>query len=291
MNPATAALLPEEIVAQSGSNLLIGLACLSARRRAAMTAIYAFCRVADDAVDDAGSLAEGAENLAFWRHELELVELGEPRTAVGSALQQSFRAYGGSAAPLHEFLEGMAMDLGPTDYPDLPALEVYCHRVASVVGLACLPVLGATGAEAETFAKWLGRALQLTNIRRDLRSDAEVGRVYAPRDWLAECGVEVDWLTGRGPAEVYRHDGPVARLCDRFHTTAEERFARVRATLAGMPWRHRRSLVPARIMGAVYRDLLRRLRQRGGDLPGQCTRVPRPTKLWLATGVLLGVRE
>ena len=290
MSPSTATLMPEDVVAQSGSNFRAGFVCMSAERRAAMVAIYAFCRVVDDAVDDASSPAEGAENVAFWRHELDLVERGEAGTAIGKALCSAFAAFGGRAAPLYELLDGMAMDLHPVDYPDLPALEIYCHRVASAVGLACLPVFGVGGAVAEAFAESLGQALQLTNIRRDLRADAEIGRVYVPRDWLLECEVEADWLVGQGPAEVYRSGGPVAQLCERFHRAAADRFVEASQSLHRLPWRDRRRLVPARIMGAVYHDLLRRLRKRSGDLSGQSERVPGCAKAWLASSVMLGVR-
>lgn len=290
MSSAAASLLPEDVVARSGSNFRAGFVCMSAERRAAMMAIYAFCRVADDAVDDAGSRAEGADNLAFWRNELECVERGEPATAIGRGLHEAFETFGGRAEPLHELLEGMAMDLDPVDFPDLPALEVYCHRVASAVGLACLPVFGVRGEEAEAFAESLGQALQMTNIRRDLRSDADAGRVYVPCDWLRDCEVEKEWLGGNGPEEVYRADGPVAQLCERFHEVATKRFGEAARSLRRMSWRERRRLVPARIMGAVYHDLLRRLRRRGGDLGAQSERVPGCAKLWLASSVMLGVR-
>jgi phytoene synthase len=179
-------------------------------------------------------------------------------------------------------------DLEGARYADLAALEVYCHRVASAVGLACLPVLGVEGELAERFAERLGRALQLTNILRDLRADAELGRVYVPCVWLQSCGVEVEWLRGSGPAAVYAEGGQVARLCARLAAVARERFAEAGAALLELPAAARRRLLPARIMGVVYRDLLRRLEARGGGLGGARVRVPRARKLWLAAATRIG---
>ena len=289
MTPAAAALTPKAITARSGSSFLSGFLCLDRRRRAGMTAIYAFCRVADDAVDDAPTAADGRAQLEFWRGELDAAERGAPRTPVGRALQAVFAEFGARAAPpLRELLAGMAMDLECARYADLAALEVYCHRVASAVGLACLPVLGVEGALAERFAERLGRALQLTNILRDLRADAELGRVYVPDDWLQDCGVEVGWLRGSGPAAVYAAGGSVGRLCARLSAIARERFAEASASLLELPAAARRRLLPARIMGVVYRDLLRRLEARGGALGGARVRVPRARKLWLAAATMIG---
>lgn len=288
MSPSDATLLlPEEIAARSGSNFLAGFTCLPAPRRAGMTAIYAFCRVVDDAVDEACDPTAGGERLSFWRHELEQAERGAPATAVGRALQRTWRQFGGTAAPLHELLLGMEMDLHGATYEDLAALEVYCHRAAAAVGHACLPVLG-VGERAATYAEHLGHALQLTNILRDLRTDALAGRVYVPRDWLRDCDVDPDWLRGSGPAKVYQPEGAVGRLCARLAAAAGTRFAAARSALQRLPFRDRRRLLPARIMAAVYRDLLQRLRRRGGDVRGERVRVPRWRKIWLVAASCVG---
>jgi phytoene synthase len=284
-----AALVPEQITARSGSSFRSAFWCLSAPRRAGMTAIYAFCRVVDDAVDDACSPAEGEQRLAFWRQELELADHGEPATAVGRALQRTFREFGGSAAPLRELLLGMEMDLLGVTYADQAALEVYCHRVAAAVGHACLPVLGVRGAEVDVYAEHLGQALQLTNILRDLRADAMVDRIYVPREWLIAAAVDAEWLRGAGPAAAYEPGGPIARLVERLHAAAAARFDAAHAQLRRLPWRDRRRLLPARIMAAVYRELLHRLRRRGGELRAPQVSVPRWRKLWLLAKCCAGV--
>jgi phytoene/squalene synthetase len=289
--PPGADLEPATIAARSGSNFLIGFRCLPADRRDAMTTIYAFCRLADDAVDEPDSTEEAQRHLEFWQHELAALDRGCATTPVGASLHRVLGAFGGTTEPYRELLQGMQMDLQGIGYGDLAALEVYCRRVASAPGMACLPVLGATGPVAENFAENLGQALQLTNILRDLRPDALDGRVYAPRDWLLECGVEADWLQGTGPEAAYADGGPLDLFCRRMARAARERFVATDAALARLSPADRRRLVPARIMGAVYRQLLERLEARGGDLRKARVRVSRARRVWIALTMLLGVRR
>jgi len=286
--PPAAGIRPDEIAARSGSNFLAGFVCLDARRRAGMTAIYAFCRVADDAVDETRDVAMGRAHLQFWRDELTAANDGAPRTPVGAALHDAMREFGLSRAPLDELLDGMAMDLEFRGIADDGELALYCSRVASAVGRACLPVLGATSATAVAFADHLGQALQLTNIRRDLRGDAEIGRVYLPRTWLAELGLRPDDLLAAGAGVAAASRQAIAVACERLVARAEAEFAAARRHLLALPRRERRALVPARIMGAVYRELLVHLRARGGEIDGPRVRVPRGTKMWLALRVWLG---
>ncbi|MBL9077237.1 MAG: squalene/phytoene synthase family protein [Planctomycetes bacterium] len=288
--PPGAALLPEEIAARSRSNFLTGFLCLDQARRQGMTAIYAFCRVADDAVDDAPDPATGARHLEFWRQELAAAARGTACTPVGQALQATMQRFGLSPAPLGDLLLGVAMDLEPRGAADEAELRLYCRRVASAVGIACLPVLGVREPVGVVFAEHLGLALQLTNILRDLRVDALVARVYVPRTWLAELAVDPGWLTGAGPDAAHAPDGAVARLRRRLVDHAEAEFAAARAALRQLPRRSRRALVPARIMGAVYAELLGRLAADPAGVRGPKVRVGRPRKLWLALQVLAGVR-
>lgn len=288
--PAGAELTAEVIAARSGSNFLTGFACLDAERRAGMTAIYAFCRVVDDAVDDAPDAATARAHVAFWTAELDAVAAGRPGTPIGGALRRALQRFGGDTEALRELLAGVAMDIEPQGSADEDELRLYCHRVASAVGLACLPVLGATSAGARTFAIAIGQALQSTNILRDLRPDADGGRIYVPRTWLAACGVEPAWLRGDADPAVYAPGGPLAKLCERLAARAREHFVAARTALRCLPRRERRALVAARIMGAIYGELLTRLERRGGDVRGERVRVPKLQKLWLVLLVLVGAR-
>jgi squalene synthase HpnD len=288
--PPGAHLTPIEVMTRSGSNFLTGFVCLDAERRAGMTAIYAFCRVADDAVDDAPDAATGARHLGFWRDELAAAAAGRARTPVGAAVQASIGRFGVEPARLGDLLDGVASDLQPRPCADEAELHTYCYRVAAAVGLACLPVLGATSADARTFADALGHALQRTNILRDLRADAEGGRCYLPQPWLAAAGVGHAMLLGHGADVDYAPGGAMSRLVVRLAAAARAEFARADAALRALPRAERRALVPARIMGAVYRALLTRLERRGGEVRGPRTRVGKAHKAWLALTVLAGVR-
>ena len=290
LTPPDADLSPHEITQKSGSNFLAGFVCLDRARRAAMTVIYAFCRVVDDAVDDAPDVATGRGRLAFWQQELGRCDVAEPRTPVGQALAQAIRDFSIPIEALEDLIAGCAMDLDSDGIADQEELELYCYRVASAVGIACLPVLGATGNHAEQFAHDLGQALQFTNVLRDLRSDAEEGRCYAPKTWLAEFGITSADLLGNGDAKHYAAGGGIARLCQRMAGIARQRFAGAREALQKLPHHQRRALVAARIMGSIYGDLLRQLEQRGGDLAQSRARVSRGRKIWLALSVWAGVR-
>lgn len=290
LRPPSADLDPADVTARSGSNFLAGFACMDAARRAGMTAIYAFCRVADDAVDDAPDAATGAGRLAFWRDELRAAAAGRAGTPVGRALQATMQRFGMPPGPLDDLLDGVATDLAPRPFADDAELALYCYRVASAVGLACLHVLGPTSADARTFADALGHALQRTNILRDLRSDAQAGRCYVPTSWLAAAGCEPAWLSGVGPESAFATDGPVERVRQRLATAAAGHFAAAHAALRRLPRADRRALAPARVMGAVYGELLRTLALPQARLRDPRARVGKARKAWLALQVFAGVR-
>ncbi|MBL8755972.1 MAG: squalene/phytoene synthase family protein [Planctomycetes bacterium] len=288
--PASAAFAPADVTRSSGSNFLAGFVCLDAARRDGMTAIYAFCRVADDAVDDAPDAATGAAHLEFWRQELDAAACGRAATPVGRSVQAAMQRFGVAPGPLADLLDGVATDLRPQPFADDAELERYCYRVASAVGLACLPVLGADSAGARVYAEALGHALQRTNILRDLKGDAADGRCYVPATWLAAAGCERDWLAGLGPDAAYAPDGAVARIRAQLAAAAAACFARAHAALRQLPRAERRALVPARIMGAIYGELLRVLRSPGVDGRGPRVRIGKGRKAWLALQVFAGVR-
>ena len=279
MIPEAAALSPQEIARRSRSNFLASFMFLERRRRAALSTIYAFCRAVDDAADDPEDPAEAREQLAFWRAELARVPDGQPETATGQALAGVVRDFGTSTAHLADVLDGVSMDVEPEPFATLEELDGYCHKVASAVGLACLPVFGARGPEADRYARELGLALQLTNILRDLRRDHEEGRVYVPTEHLERHRVDPDWLGGGGPAEVYRDGGPVAALVADLGAVATERFAN---TAALLPADQHRELLPAEVMAAIYAELLDVVLARRGRLDDpRRPRVSRRRKLWI----------
>lgn len=254
MSPSDAALRsPIEVTRSSRSSFLVSFAFLGKERRMGIAAVYAYCRAVDDAVDEAENREQGYEQVALWREELARVRSGEPRTQIGKALQQTVTRFGIPHTHLQLILEGVSSDLEEQSFATCVELESYCYKVASAVGLACLPVFGVTGEVAERYAERLGLALQLTNILRDVRGDARQGRIYLPRDRIAAAGVETEWLRGNGPVEVYADDGPVHQLIAGMAEVARERFAE---SAASLPQAQRRGLLPAEIMAAIYSKLL-----------------------------------
>jgi phytoene synthase len=268
---------PEEIARASGSSFLVSFARMEPARRDALTAVYAFCRVVDDAVDESGSPVEGRARLEAWSEELDRAYGGGPSTPLGEALAGAARAFGVERRWLAMVVAGCAMDLEPRGYADLEDLEGYTYRVASAVGRACLPIFGAAG--AERYADELGHALQMTNILRDVVTDARRGRIYVPRDALQRHGVDAGVLLGEGPAGAYEPEGPVHRVARELAGHARRHFA---AAAGALPAGAAAALRAPRIMGAVYEDLLVRLEARRGEIRGPRVRVPRWKKLWIA---------
>ena len=284
--PVAAPLTPEQITRRSGSSFNVSFLFLERPRRQALTAVYAFCRVIDNAVDEARDAAAGREALAFWGQELERAYTDDgngAETRLGLGLGEAVRAYGVRREHLREILAGVAMDLDPVDYQTVADLRGYCFKVASAVGLACLPILGADPDRDQAYAKHLGMALQFTNILRDLRTDAEQGRVYVPRELRSRAGIAdgdaCGWLSGTGPGAAYQPGGPIAQVVDLMADLAREHFAKSKAAL---PKPMVSGLLVAEIMAAVYTDLLRRVQARGGNLGVPPPRISRWRKLYLA---------
>lgn len=267
--------LCQSITRRSASNLALAFVLLPPARRRAMAALYAFCRQVDDVADDpAVPPAERRRALAAWRADLRRAVAGEtPHLPVLRELQPHLVTYQLPSDLFDEVLAGCEMDLELTRYPDWPALDLYCHRVAAAVGLLSIRIFGCRHPHSADYAEALGRAFQLTNILRDVREDAARGRIYLPQTELARHGVtEAEILEGR--------------YSTRFRALAESVAARARAyyarAAARLPADDRRALIAAELMGAVYWNLLRRLAARGFDVfTGPRAHLSRATKLYL----------
>ena len=280
---STASLTTAEITKKSRSNFALSFAFMSRERQRGMAAVYSFCRAVDDAVDEAPDTVTGRERLDAWRAELDAaMSGGAPCSATGQEVKWAIETLGVRGEHLHALCDGCAMDLESRTFADLEELEHYCSLVASAVGFACLGVFGVDESTGRHYADMLGKALQLTNILRDLRADAEIDRCYVPLDALERHGVERDWLLGTGPSEAYADEGPVHALVRDLSRAAHGRFSDAARALPDAS-SIRRRLVPAEIMGAVYASLLHRVDARRGriDRPGRL-RVPKPQKILLA---------
>jgi phytoene synthase len=177
------------IVSARAANFKYAFYGLPADQRAAMEAIYAFARRADDAVDDAGTREEKAARLAAVSGGLEKTRRGAPPDPAFEALGWAMARFSIPTRPLELILDGCAEDLGHDGYGTFESVYGYCYKVASAVGLACLPVWGVSAPEALRPAEALGIGMQWVNIIRDCREDALAGRCYFPGEELARAGL------------------------------------------------------------------------------------------------------
>ncbi len=184
------------IVRRHARTFALASAFLPLSKRRGTYALYAFCRLADDAVDRAGPGGRDAvrATLTSLRHQLDAALQGAPSGPVMVETAWAIRRFGIPLAPVDELVNGVARDLDPTDYRDWPSLAAYCEGVASSVGELCTHVFGVVGGDGSRtraigFARTLGVAMQLTNILRDIGEDAANGRCYLPDDALASVGL------------------------------------------------------------------------------------------------------
>src|SRR6202789_4558483 len=179
------------ITKKSASNLALAFILLPKQKRDAMSALYAFCREVDDVADDETVPTEKRRTqLADWRDDVRRVfENGSPQFPVNQELQSVIKQFSLPFELFDELIKGCEMDLEIKRYENFEQLELYCHRVASVVGLLSIEIFGYQNPACRDYAIYLGKALQLTNILRDVRSDAARGRIYLPESSLEQFNV------------------------------------------------------------------------------------------------------
>ena len=247
---------------------------LPRRRREAMFAIYAYCREVDDIADGPGPADERLRRLGQWRAEIDALYAGRPSRPVTRALAPAVAAFGLPRAEFLAIIDGMEMDVADTmRAPAAADLDTYCRRVAGAVGLLSIRVFGAAEPEAGTLALVLGRALQLTNILRDLVEDAALGRLYLPRELLQTHGIET-----RDPEVALVHPGLPA-VCAEIAEEARAGFAETRRLLSHCD---KHPLRPSIAMMEVYERILAILEKRGWRQPSHSVRVSSAAKLWIA---------
>jgi len=263
----------ERIVRRSGTSFYRGMRILPADRRAAMYAIYAFCRLVDDVADEPGPIEEKRAALEAWRGRVAKLGEGGDDLAVTRVLARAMAAFDLRPADMLAVIDGMEMDAAaPIVAPDYATLDLYCDRVASAVGRLSVRAFGDASAAADQVAYNLGRALQLTNILRDLGEDAARGRLYLPREWLFDAGVPLD-------PEAAIKDPRLAQVCERMVKRVHAYFGGAGAAMARCK---PDAMRPARLMAASYAAILARLERRGWQTPAKRVSVPIWEKLWIA---------
>jgi len=266
---------------QSGSNFYYSFLFLPSTQREAMYTVYAFCKAVDSAVDEPPAGSDPKEELRRWRAELDLVYGGEPTWPLMISLAHHVKRLSIPKAYFEELIKGVEMDLETSRYSTFEELSLYCYRVASIVGLICLHIFGPTSAQAQDYAVDLGMAFQLTNILRDLATDAEQGRIYLPLEDLAHFGCsEAEFLEQK--------ESPRLHELIRFEAQrARTYYQKAHAALASLPKKDRRALTVAEIMRAVYSRILERIERPDHVAFGPRVRLSTSHRLATAAGVWL----
>jgi 15-cis-phytoene synthase len=243
------------ITRKSASNLALAFVLLPKAKRDAMSALYAFCREVDDVADDESVPVERRrEQLAAWRADVRRACSNEtPQFAVNRELQPIIRQHRLAFEHFDDLIRGVEMDLDIKRYENYEHLEQYCYRVASVVGLLSIEIFGYRNAACRDYAVHLGKALQFTNILRDVRTDAERGRIYVPQSELQRFKVREEEILRFEYSDRFRH------LAASMAARATNFYRLARQTL---PQEDRRAMVAAELMDSVYWRLLRKLEGR-----------------------------
>ncbi len=262
--------------AKSGSSFYYAFRFLLPEKRAAITAFYAFCREADDVVDEVSDPNVARTKLLYWRKEIDALYAGAPQHPVTKALQRHIVPMRLPQAAFHTVIDGMQQDLEKTRYLDFEELQTYCYRAAGVVGEVSARIFGMqTPDNPKTldYARTLGEALQLMNIVRDVGEDARRGRIYLPSEDLIRFNVS--------SADILQ-----CKTSDTFKAMMQFQYGRAAATydraLAALPVEDKRMQRPGLAMGAIYRALLEEIKDDGfGVLERRVSLTP-IRKLWIA---------
>jgi squalene synthase HpnD len=257
----------------SRSSFYNGMRILPRAQRDAMFEIYSFCRAVDDIADDPGPRDERSAALERWRSDLAALYAGSPPQHL-LGLAQAVRTFGLAHGDFLAVIAGMEMDvLSDIRAPDLATLDLYCDRVACAVGRLSVRVFGLDRDQGLALAHHLGRALQLTNILRDLDEDAALGRLYLPREALRDAGI-----AGTDPAAVLANP-MLGEACKAIIGRARAEFDQAAAIMARSP---RRAVRAPRVMAEAYRLILDRLVARGFAPPRPPVHLPRAKILLIA---------
>ncbi len=256
----------------SGSSFYTAMRILPRAQREAMFEIYSFCRQVDDIANSAGPRDERRRALDVWRADIDALYAYKPVPRL-AGLERAAREFGLRREDFHDVIDGMEMDVvADIRAPDDATLDSYCNRVASAVGRLSVRVFGMEEADGIALAHHLGRALQLTNIVRDVDEDAALGRLYLPAEGLRAAGI-----TTTDPIAVLASPA-LGQVCATLVARARRHFAEADSIMARSP---RRSVRAPRIMSEAYKLILDRLVARGWSPPRDKVRTPRLRLLWI----------
>lgn len=264
----------QEKASASGSSFYYSFVFLPKEKREAITALYAFCREVDDIADECTDIHIAKTKLAWWRNEIRNLYQGTPQHPVSKALATPIERYQLSEEHFLEIIDGMEMDCDQNRYGSFKELQLYCYRVASVVGLLSASIFGYTNRATLKYAHDLGMAFQLTNIIRDVGEDARRGRIYLPLDEIAKAGLtEHDILHGIESEQV--------KALLEFQIERAETF--YDKALRALPPEDKKAQKTGLMMAAIYRTLLREIKADGAEkVLNSKTSLGGLRKIWLA---------
>ena len=263
----------QDKAAASGSSFTASFRFLPADKRRAMMALYAFCREVDDVVDECSDANVARTTLNWWRGEVAAIYGGTPQHPVCQALVSVVKQFNLPQEHLLEIIDGMEMDLDQPRYPDFKSLQLYCYRVASVVGLLTVEIFGYTDRQTLKYAHDLGIAFQLTNIIRDVGEDARRNRIYLPMDELQQFGVTA--------ADILN-----ANESENFHKLMAFQIERARRyyrqAFDHLPAADRKAQRSGLIMAAIYQAVLDEVERSGCHVLKERVSLAPTYKLWRA---------
>ncbi|HEY3779069.1 MAG TPA: presqualene diphosphate synthase HpnD [Rhizomicrobium sp.] len=259
--------------AASGSSFYLAMRLLPKEPREAMYAVYRFCRGVDDIADDtARPRAERIEMLQAWRISIDALYAGTS-APLSAFLESALQRYRFRKEDFLSVIDGMAMDVAEDIVaPEFGTLDLYCDRVASAVGRLSIKVFGMDEEPGFQLAHHLGRALQLTNILRDLDEDAALGRLYLPHELLEGAGVVVG-----DPVDTIAAP-QISSACRALGGVAHQHYRDADRIMSAKP---RGELRPPRLMGAVYSSILLDMEKRGWTPPRRRVRPPKARLFWM----------
>lgn len=262
-------------VAASGSSFYYSFMFLPPEQRASITAIYAFCREVDDIVDECTDKAIAKQKLLWWSTEVDRVFNGNPQHPVGIALYETIKRHKLQKQWFEEIIQGMAMDLQYQGYQTFDDLKLYCHCVASAVGMLAAAVFGYKNQTTLDYAKKLGIAFQIVNIIRDVGEDARRGRIYIPEEDLQAFGItpaEILELNIKHPERFKALLAKLATLARSYYTSALESLAK----------EDRAAQRSGLIMAKIYFSILDEIEKTNFNVLNQKIALTPLRKLWLA---------
>ena len=260
--------------AQSGSSFTVSFIFLPKTQREAMTALYAFCREVDDVVDECTDFSVAQTKLNWWKSEVANLYSNMPQHPVTKALQPFISQFSLAQEHFLEIIDGMEMDLKFNRYEDFKQLQLYCYRVASVVGLLSASIFGFKNRKTLKYAHDLGMAFQLTNIIRDVGEDARRGRIYLPLDELRKANVTEDDI-------LQSRESPAVKELIEFQIERAETY--YDRALRELPVEDTKQQRTGLMMAAIYRTLLREIKTDSAEkVLNSRTSIPPLRKLMLA---------